>query len=88
MNFHVASRGGGGGVGVNFNFGFPAGGGGGSCLNCSNKIMKIFPRSLHSLEFYKLKLLKYVYLRRPLNFCKCRSYSALVVLLLQLLIEN
>ena len=39
MNFHVASR------GVTFNFGFPAGGGG-SCVNCSNKIIRFFSRSL------------------------------------------
>ena len=71
MNFHVANR------GVNFNFGFPAGG---SCLNCSNKIMKNFPRSLHSLEFYKLKLFKYIYLRRPLNFTVFISPSVEVVL--------
>ena len=46
MNFHVAS----GGVAINFDF--QAGrGGGGSCLNCSNKIIKIFPRSLRSLLF-------------------------------------
>ena len=40
VNFHVTSR------GVTINFDFPAGGGGGSCLNCYNKIIKNFPRSL------------------------------------------
>ena len=76
MNFHVASR------GVTFNFGFRAGG---PCLNCSNKIILKNPRSL---DFYKLNLL---YLQRQSTklcsfyFCKCKSYSVLAVLLLQLL---
>ena len=48
MKFIVASRG--------YNFGFPAGGGGGVSLNCSNKIIKKFPRSLILLDFCKLKL--------------------------------
>ena len=46
MNFHVAS------MGVTFNLGFPAGVW--SCLNCSNKIIKYFPRLLSLLDFYKL----------------------------------
>ena len=45
MNFHVADRGGGGGVAINLASQK------GSCLNCSNKIINIFPRLL---SFYKL----------------------------------
>ena len=59
--------------GVTFNFGFPARGWG-SCLNSSNKIIKNFPRSLRSLDFYKLKLL---YLLRQAT--KFRSFFAFCV---------
>ena len=52
-------------------------GGGGACFNCSNKIIKKFPGSLH---FYELNSCL-----RPLNFSVCKIYSVLVVLLLQLL---
>ena len=60
--------------GVAINFGFPAGG---SCFNCPYKIIKIFPRLL---SFNKLN--SFI---RPLNFSVFKSYSVLVVLLLQLL---
>ena len=75
MNFHVASR------GVAINFGFPAGG---SCLNCSDKI--IIKNFLASLAH--VLLINLLYLVRQANkflsfyFCKCKSYSILVFLLL------
>ena len=47
MNFHGASR-----EGVAINFGFPVWG---SCLNCLNKRIKMFPRSL--VFFYELNSL-------------------------------
>ena len=77
VNFHVASRGG----GVAINFDFPAGGGG-SCLYCSNKIIK------KKSSLARILLINLLYLVRQADnclsfyFCKCKSYSILVFLLL------
>ena len=64
INFHVASRG---------SLITLASQQGVSCNNCSKFF---FPRSLRSLGFYKLTLI------RPFSFSVCKSYSVSVVLLL------
>ena len=46
-----------------------------ACFNCSNEIIKNFPRSLHSLVF-----INYTFIRL-LNSSVCKSYSVWVVLL-------
>ena len=62
-----------GGGGVSLTFASKQGGG--SCFNCSNKIIK----KKFSLASLARSLI------RPINFSVCKSYSVLVVLLLQLL---
>ena len=71
-----------GGGGSSLNFASKQGGGGGGHVLIIP--IKSFKKIYRSLRFYKLN----PYLR-SLNFSVCKSYSVLVVLLLQLiLIEN
>ena len=77
MNFHVASSLCVWGGGVSLNFASQQEGG--SCFNCSNKIIK------KNLTRFACSVFINSTLIRPIYFSVCKSYSVLVVLLLQLL---